>query len=168
MTTSLLWNAGTGNNGLLIGASPLTLLSTELNGLVNNGTALSSVGGAGSAGVFTNADFGQAMMGQLSLTLGAIGTALSAGAAIAGWFLTSVDGGTTYENVVSGATLSRPPDFVIALPATTITAGWSYNSPRGVEIPALVTKVFIQNLSGQTLAASGNTIKIAPYGMIAQ
>ena len=161
MVSNFLWNAGTSNNGLL--ASALSLLTTEMNSLATAGTALSSVGG--SSGVFTNSNTGQGMVGDVFLTLGAIGTALSAGANLAGWFLTSPDGGTTFENTVSGSAMSRPPDFLIPLPATTITSGWVYKSAGPIMIPALEFKVFIQNNSGQTWASSGNTLKLAPYAM---
>lgn len=159
--TNFLWNAGTSNTGLLTSAT--TLLTTEMNSLANNATALSSVGG--SSGVFTNSSTAQGMMGEIYLTLGAIGSGLSNGACLPGWFLVSPDGGSTFENVVSGSAMARPPDFVVPLPATTITAGWVYKSASFVMIPALEYKVFVQNLSGQSFAASGNTIKIAPYAI---
>ena len=157
----LLWGAGTSNNGLL--QSALTLLSTEsgFNSLANGSAVVSSVGG--SSGVFTNANTGQAMRGDVYLTLGAIGSALSAGAVVSGWFLTSLDGGTTFENYVAGAALARAPDFIIPLPATTITAGWVYksNGLHGVTVPAVPFKVVLQNNTGQTFASSSNTLKLA-------
>jgi hypothetical protein len=161
MATNFLWYSGSSNNGLL--TSAVTLMTTELNSIANAGTAVSSVGG--SSGTFTNANIGQGMIADLFLTLGAVGTALSAGANLSGWFLTSPDGGTTFENTVSGAAQARAPDFIIPLPATTITAGWVYKSAGPVMVPALEFKVFVQNNSGQTWASSGNTIKLAPYAM---
>lgn len=156
--TDFLWDPGTSNNGLITPA--VTLMSTELNSIVNAGTAVSSVGGASTTGVFKNSDFAQAMIGNIYLALGTIGSAVAAGGNIAGWWLESPDAGTTYENTVSGAALARPPDFILPVPATTITAGWNFAGVM-VRVPALVTKVFIQNNLGQTLASSGNTIKIA-------
>ncbi len=158
----LLWGAGTSNNGLLVSA--LTALSTELNSLANGNTALSSVGG--SSGVFNVSNTGQGMRGDLFLTLGAIGSALSAGAVLTGWFLKSFDGGTTFETSVSNAALAKSPDFFINIPATTISAGSVYatSGTSGVTIPGLPFKLFIQNNSGQTFASSGSTLKIAiPY-----
>lgn len=162
MATDFLWAGGTSNNGLLTAA--VTLMSTELNSVVNAGTAVSSVGGASTTGVFKNSDFAQAMIGNLYLTLGTISSAVSAGGNVAGWWLESPDGGTTYENTVSGAAQARPPDFILPVPATTITSGWVFPGVL-VRVPALVTKVFIQNNLGQTLASSGNTIKLGVFGM---
>ncbi len=157
--TPFLWGAGASNNGLL--QSALTLLSTEMNSLANAGTALSSVGG--SSGLFSNSDTGQATQGDVYLTLGAISSALVAGAVVSGWFLPSPDGGTTFDNYVSGAALSRAPDFIVPLPATTITAGWAYKSfgMHKVIVPAYKFKVMIQNNTGQTFASSGNTLILA-------
>ena len=152
-----LWNAGTSNNGLLI-SSALSLLTTEMNSLANSSVAVSSVGG--SSGVFTNSNTGQGIWGDILLKLGAISSALSAGACLAGWFLTSPDGGTTFEP--TGAAPSRPPDFLIPLPATTITAATSYKSAGLVRIPALPFKIIVQNKTGQTFAASANTLILAP------
>lgn len=154
--TDFLWDPGTSNNGLITPA--VTLMTTELNSVANAGTAVSSVGGT--SGVFNNSNFAQGMIGNVYLTLGAIASAVAAGGNIAGWWLESPDAGTTYENTVSGAALARPPDFILPVPATTITAGWNFAGVM-VRVPALVTKVFIQNNLGQTLASSGNTIKIA-------
>lgn len=158
MPTNFLWDAGTSNNGLL--TSAITLLSTELNSLATTDTVTSSVGG--SSGVFTNSNTAQAMWADIFLTLGAVGTALSAGATVAGWFLTSPDGGTTFETPATNTAPPRPPDFVILLPATTITAGWAYKAMGLVLVPALEFKVYLQNSSGQTWASSGNTLKLAP------
>lgn len=161
MSAPFLWQPGTSNNGLLT-ASALTLLSTELNSVASAGAAVSSVGGT--SGVFSNASTGQAVFADLFLKLGAIASALSSGANLAGWFLTSPDG-TTFENVVSGAALARPPDFFIPAPATTISAGSVYRSAGRVILPALKFKVFVQNNLGQTLAASANTLTLAPFAL---
>jgi hypothetical protein len=136
-------------------------MSTEMNSLANANSATSSAGGA--SGVFTNSNTAQGMFGEVFLKLGAIASACSAGANVAGWFLVSPDGGTTYENTVANTAQPRSPDFIIPLPATTITSGWSYKGSGPVMIPALKFKVFIMNNSGQTFAASANTIIIAPY-----
>lgn len=159
MSTDFLWAQGT--NGLLI-PSPLTVLSTELNSLANAATALSSVGG--SSGVFSNTNTGQGMVGFAQLNLGAVASALAAGACLSAWFLESLDGGSTFENTVSGAALARAPDIIIPLPATTITAGWKYNS-QPIRIPAVPFMLWVQNNSGQTWASSSNTLKLAPYAM---
>lgn len=156
MATSFLWNSGTSNNGLL--ATAITLQSTELNTLTNSSIVTSSVGGA--SGVYKQSDTAQAIWGELFLTLGAIGTALSSGACITGWFVQSFDGGTTFEQ--SSVAESRSPDFIVPLPNTTIGAG-TINKANGlVRLPALPFKVMLQNNTGQSLASSANTLKLAP------
>lgn len=156
MPTNFLWNSGTSNNGLL--ATAFNLLSTELNTLTNTSIAVSSVGGT--SGVFNQSNTAQAMLGELFLTLGAIGSALSAGACIAGWFVESYDGGTTFEQ--SSVAETRPPDFIVPLPATTIGAASIFKAAGLVRLPALPFKVMLQNNTGQSFAASANTLKLAP------
>lgn len=159
MATNFLYFSGTTNNGLL--ATAFNLQSTELNTLTNTSIAVSSVGGT--SGVFNQSNTSQAIWGKLFLTLGAIATALTAGANIAGWFVESYDGGTTFEQ--SSAAESRPPDFIIPLPAAAISAGAIYQAAGLVRLPALPFKVMLQNNTGQSLASSANTLKLAPIAV---
>lgn len=147
-----LWDAGTGNNGQIV--STFTLMSTELNSLTNTSLAVSSV--AGSSGLITNSNTGQAIWATLSFTAGTAGASCAAGGNIAGWFLTSLDG-STFEG--TGAAPARAPDFIFVLPATTLNA--TFMSPGIVRVPAVNFKVLVQNNCGAsgTLAASANTIK---------
>lgn len=149
---NFLWNSGTSNNGQI--ASSLTLETTELNSLANAAVAVSSVGG--SSGLFTNANTGQAIWGQIQFTAGTAGAACAAGANISGWFLTTFDG-TTFEP--TAAAPARAPDFVISLPATTLNA--TYMSTL-IRVPALKFKVLAQNNCGAsgTLAASANILTL--------
>jgi hypothetical protein len=159
MTTPFLWGLGSSNSGLL--ATLLTLQSTELNSLANGSVVLSSVGGV--SGKFTNADTAGAIWAELFLTLGAIGSALSAGANVAGWFISSADSGTTYEK--SSAAPARAPDFIIPLPATAISAADQFKAAGKVLLPSLQFKVLLQTNPGQALAASANTLKLAPISV---
>jgi hypothetical protein len=160
MTASnFLWNPGTSNNGLTTTA--FSLQTTELNSLTTGSYVVSSVNG--SSGVFSNTSGAQAIWSEFFLTLGAIGTALSAGANIAGWFLKSYDGGTTFEQTSSSP--PRAPDFIIPLPAATISAATVWGGSGLVLVPALKYKVGLQNNTGQTLASSGNTLRAAPVNM---
>lgn len=162
MATNFLWYTGSSANTGLLGAA-ISLQTTEMNSLASGSTAVSTVGGV--SGAFTNSFTFQGMIGEVYLTLGTIGSAMAAGANLAGWFLASPDAGSTYEHTVINSALSRPPDFLIPLPATTNTAGWIYKGAGPIMIPALIFKVYVQNNSGQAFAASGNTLKLAPYAM---
>jgi hypothetical protein len=154
VAANFLWNPGTSNNGLA--ATAFNLMSTELNSLTTGSYAVSS-------GTFSNTSSVQSIWAELFLTLGAIGSALSAGANIAGWFLQSYDGGTTYEQ--ASVVPPRGPDFIIPLPVSTISAATVWLSNGLVLVPALKYKVGVQNNTGQTLASSANTIKAAPVNM---
>jgi hypothetical protein len=167
MSSNFLWNQGySGNNGLLEAA--FNLLTTELESLASGSVIVSSVGG--SSGLFTNSNTAQAILAELYLMLGnpGIGSALSSGANLAGWFLTSPDGGTTFES--TSAAPPRAPDFIVPLPATTITGGSTqlFKAQGPVILPALEFKVLVQNNAGQTFGNGGTTapyLKCAPYAM---
>jgi hypothetical protein len=163
MSSPFLWYPGTGNNGLLT-TSAVSLMTTELESVTNSSVAVSSVGGT--SGVFSNGNLGQAIWADLFFSVGnpGISSALSAGACLAGWFLTSLDGGVTFES--TSVAPPRAPDFIIPLPATTISAGAPPFKASGlVLLPALEFKVLIQNNSGQTFGAGSTTapwLKAAP------
>lgn len=162
MTTNFLWAQGT--NGLI--ASEFTLLgnTSELASLASGSLIVSSV--SGTSGVFNNTNTGQAEFGEVFLVLGSIGSSLSAGANITGWFLQSPDGGTTFESTTLQP--ARVPDFQIDLASATVASGQAFrangNGPGGaVELPALPFKVLVLNNTGQGLNASGNSLKCAPF-----
>jgi hypothetical protein len=104
MATNFLWNAGTSNNGLL--TSAITLMSTELESIASAAVIVSSVGG--SSGLFTNSNTAQAIWADLFYYPGNAGCTPTAGANMSGWFLTSPDGGTTFESATVAP--ARPPD----------------------------------------------------------
>lgn len=158
---NFLWNPGTSNDGLLATAVTLLADTSEMASLATNTYVVSST--SGSSGVFNNGNFSQGIWAELFVTLGAIGSALTAGAVLTGYFLRSYDGGSNYEQ--TGAQPPRPPDFMFPLPATTISGGAIYGAAGLVLIPALKFKVGLLNSTGQTLASSGNTIKAAPVNM---
>jgi hypothetical protein len=162
MPTNFLWGAGTSNNGLL--TSAFSLMTTELNSIGSTDTAASTVGG--SSGVFTNSNTAQAIWAELYFKFGAaVASALSGGANLAGWFLVSPDGGTTFETTASNAAQPRAPDFIIPFPATTIASGAVYKAQGLVRVSALEFKIFIQNNSGQSFPSSGNTLQMAPVAV---
>jgi hypothetical protein len=156
MPTNFLWAAGTSNNGLI--GSLVSLMTTELESIATAGVIVSSVNGT--AGVFNNSNTSQAILGEIFYYAGNAGcTPTTAGANIAGWFLTTPDA-TAYE--VATAAPARGPDFIIPLPLVAIGgAVTTVQKAIGlIRVPALPFKVLIQNNSGVTFGAGGTT---APY-----
>ena len=162
MSSNFLWNPGSGNNGLL--ATAVSLMTTELESLTNGSTVVSSVNG--SSGVFNTSNTAQAMLALIFFSVGnpSLGGTPSAGGGLLGWFLESLDGGTTFE--YSGTTPSRVADFTIPVPNVSIAAGAApFKTPGPVQMPALPFKVLLLNNLGQTIGNGGTTapwIKFAP------
>lgn len=153
-----LWGAGTSNNGLLVSA--VTLMTTELNTLATAGVIVSSAGGLATNGVFNNTLTGQGTFGDVYLTLASAVTT-TAGALLDGWFMTSPDGGTTYEQVALAP--PRSPDFIIPMPVGLLVTPFVYKSigVHRVQVPATYFKVVVQSQAGVSFPASGNTLKLA-------
>lgn len=164
MATNFLRYPGTSNNGLL--TSLLTLMTTELKSVTNAGTAISSVNG--SSGLFTNSNTGQAIWGELYFSVGNPAFTAVAGGCLAGWWLTSPDGGTTFEYQTTGAsgvTPGRAPDWIIGGPGAVAVPTGSLLKSGIVRVPALPFKVYIQNSMGNTLGAGTTTgpfLELAP------
>lgn len=161
MTANFLEAAGT--NGFI--ATPFALLTTELNALANGAAATSSVNGT--SGVFSQTNDANAIWGSLFFTAGGAFTP-AAGGYLAGWFLPSPDGGTTFESAVATASstvpaLARSPDFVVPLDAAALASGnIKWVQGRRAQLPFESYKVLVQNMSGAALPATGNTIKNGP------
>ena len=159
MATNFLEAAGT--NGFL--ASPVTLMTTELNTLASTANVISSV-----AGPFTQASFNNGIWGQVHfLAGGAMSGTPAAGAFLEGWFIYSPDGGSTFEkaNYASAVDLPRPPDFIIPFAAVAVAANDIYAASGITRLPWWSTKLYIGNRTGVNLAASGNIIKIGPVAV---
>jgi hypothetical protein len=152
MATNFLEYAGT--NGFL--AAPFNLMSTELNTLASGSGATSSVGGT--SGVFTQTNWSSGILGVVHFASGGAFTPTSGGY-IAGWFLYSPDGGTTYELTVSNTDMPRSPDFIIPLFASAYASGNVAQSSGLIRIPWWTNKVYVMNHSGAALPSSGNLIK---------
>jgi hypothetical protein len=158
VATNFLLAAGT--NGFL--ATPFNLQSTELNALANGNSATSSVGGT--SGAFTQTNTANAIWGEIAFTAGGSFTPTTGGY-IAGWFLYSPDGGTTYETVVANTDMARSPDFIIALNASAYAANNIAQASGIVKLPWWTFKVFVVNHSGATLPATGNLVKLGPVAI---
>lgn len=159
MTTNFLLASGT--NGFI--QTPINLLSTEINTLGSGSAAISSVGG--SSGVFNQSSTSNAPFGSIYFVAGGSFTP-SAGQYLAGWFLLSTDGGTTFETAVSTPSttvqaLSRSPDFIIPLDNAAFASGnirWCQG--RFIQLPWESYKVLLQNSGTTALPSSGNLIKV--------
>jgi len=151
MATNFLEYSG-GTNGFL--TAPVTLLTTELNAVTNGSSATQSV-----AGNFSQASFGSGIWGIAHLQWTTAFTP-TAGGYVAAWFLYSPDGGTTFEQTVANTDMPRPPDIVIPLYASALTANLLAQSSGLIRIPFWTTKLFLINHSGATLPATGNILKM--------
>ena len=169
MTTDFLLEPGT--NGFIGSSPPITLLSTELNALTSGGAVTSTVGGT--AGVFTQTNTGSAPQGGIwyKNTLATPLYTPAAGAYLAGWFLLSGDGGTTFETPVTSPSttvpaLARAPDFIIPMANQALVlnaAFWCQG--RFVGLPWESFKVLLQNMSGATMSATLNAIVLGPTAL---
>ena len=158
-----LWDSGTTNNGLL--ASYLTLMTTELNALASAAVIVSSAGGLATNGIFNSTLTGRSMLADIYLTLASAVTTVGAGANVSGWFMTSPDAGTTFEQVALAP--PRNPDFIIPTPVGLLVTPFVYKSigVHKVPVPATYFKVVIQNNLGVLMPATLNTLKMAIVGL---
>lgn len=162
MATNFLYYAGTsGNTGLLV-ATPVTLVSTEM---VSLGTSAVAIG----ATTFTSSYTGQGILADLFLTFSTSISAPTPGANFAVWFLTSPDGGTTFESSVTfNPVPNRSPDALIPISTIAINSSSVFRSQGIVRVPALEFKVAIQNNLGTTFSSTtvaNPTLKLAPYAI---
>ena len=163
--TPFLWGAGSSNNGLLQNALQLLSSSSSyesgFSALASASIVISSV--SGSSGVFNNSLTGEADLGDIVFTSGGAFTP-AAGGNLAGWFLKSLDGGTTFEYASTTCTPARSPDFVIPLIVAAYAANqqaWSAGT-HGLIVPAYPFKVCLQNNSGAALPTTSST----PYNTL--
>lgn len=132
--------------------SATTLLSTGLNSLANNalvaGTVYDNTVGQTGDG-YTLCDV------ELVVTYG---SAPTANTGVSVWFLANLDS-TNYEDGDASTTPARAPDLVFPLRAVTT----AQRVIRRASLPWGLIKVLLKNDgTGQTMAASGNTLKIRP------
>ena len=133
--------------------SQTTLLSTELNSLANNALAIGSaydntIGQTGDG--YTLCD--------VELLTGTWGGAPTASTALALWFIQTQDG-TNYEDGDASTTPARVPDVVFPLRASTS----AQRIVRRIVLPWGKFKPLLKNdATGQSMNASGNTVKVRP------
>lgn len=143
-----------------------TLMSTDMDGLVNNTLAISSVlAGTGiynnTAGSSASATTGDGYKrGLLALNLVALGAAPTANSTIDVWLLKSIDGtNANFEDGGPTITPQRAPDQSFLLDSSRATAE---HQEFELQIPQTYFKTLIRNnASGQTLG-TGNTLTLIP------
>lgn len=135
-----------------------TLMSTELNALASSATA-----GAISAATYNNVQGGGGgngyTRGRLQLDLGTT-TAMTAGTAVNVWFLRQNAAGTGYEYGSASALPARAPDVIFAVPAATPPTELVTTVD---ELPPGIFLTLINQQTGVTWAATGNTLTLIPY-----
>lgn len=134
-----------------------TVMSTELNSLASSSTA-----GAISSAVYNNTQGGGGgngyTRGRLQLDLGTT-TAMTAGTAVYVWFLRQNAAGTGYEYGSASALPQRAPDAVLPVPGATPPTELSTDC----DLPPGNFLVLLNQQSGVTWAATGNTLQLTPY-----
>lgn len=128
-------------------SSATTVIDTGLNSLSSTGRAVSAA--LTNTLQYPEADF------ELVITYG---SAPTANTCILCWILEEIDG-TNYEDGTDGSlTPARTPDFWFTLRAVTTAQRQVW---KGVPLPAGNFKVLaVADTTGQTAAASGNTLKM--------
>lgn len=135
----------------------------DLNGLANGGATTLAGGTA-----YTQASWSSSIWGYVTVKFGAAAFTPTAGAFLQGWWLSSYDGGTTYEtlNTTASSTvmaLPRNPDFIIPLDAANQSSAVKW-SPL-VRFPNAQSKIVMQSLAGVTLGAATQTVFLAPLAI---
>jgi hypothetical protein len=133
-------------------ATATSVLTTELNSLANNAwTAASAVidntiGGTGNGAMICTVEL-----------LAVFAASPTAGGAITGWFLKTVDNSNYETTPTASIGQQRLPDFVIPV----VTGQTTTRTSVTMRCPPYKFKVVVQNTAtGQAMAASANTLKI--------
>ena len=128
-----------------------TVLSTGLNSLANNSNVLSS------AITLTAGDVGY-RFGEWELYIASSAAAMTGNTAFVGWIIEALDG-TNDEDGGTSVTPARNPDLIFSVRpvATAQRLKWISDLPTGS------FKVLLRNDgTNQTIASSGNTLKVRP------
>lgn len=134
-----------------ISGSITSLITTGMNALANNASAISSAYTMSPAGY---------LMAELELVV-TYGTNPTASTGCSIWFLRAIDG-TNYEDGgagTPGVLPARAPDVVIPVAVSTSA---QRITKRCLVPPGTFTVLLKNDGTGQAMAASGNTLKILP------
>lgn len=163
MAGNFLHTAGTGG---LIGTTRTVTAAGWLNTLGIGGRATSDA--TADTGVFSQSSFSNCMFGVAVFRHITNTFTPTAGGCLAFWWLSSIDDGSTFEDVgvtTPSATvpaIARAPDFIIPVytGGTATTAGNRFFSPV-IRLPNLKSKLVIQNMSGVAFSAHDHTLTIS-------
>lgn len=128
-----------------------TVLSTGLNSLANNSNVLSG------AITLSSGEPGY-RFGEWELYIASSAAAMTANTAFVGWIIQAIDG-TNDEDGGTSVTPARSPDLIFPVRAvsTAQRINWISDMPTGS------FKVLLRNDgTNQTIASSGNTLKVRP------
>lgn len=141
MPNQILWD---GN------PSPVTLLSTELNSLGNDGRVLS--------GEIDNSTDLKTVI-DFELSLATQGSARSTGACVDLYLLSSIDGTNYPGSEAADPTLNQ----LIGSFAFSAATAAERDVIKSIELPPGLHKIVVKNRTGQAFAASANTLKYRTY-----
>lgn len=159
--TDFLWDVG--SSGFT--TAPFDFQTTELNGLGNSDSVVSSVNGGSSNGIFTQTDTGSALWTVASFVSGAAFTPSASAPSVSVWYITKADN-TNFEKIVNNTQQPRAPDFIIPLFASAYASNDLALCQGGlVRLPACPFKVLVYNGSGVPLPATGNKLVCGPVAV---
>jgi hypothetical protein len=128
-----------------------TVLSTGLNSLANNSNVISS------AITLSTGEPGY-RWGEWELYIASSAAAMTANTAFVGWIIQALDG-TNDEDGGTSVTPARTPDIVFPVRAVSTAQRMTAFS----QLPTGSFKLLLRNDgTGQTIASSGNTLKVRP------
>lgn len=137
--------------------SVVSLMTTELNSLANNGRAIATSAYANNTNLY--------LFGFFELFVD-YGTAPTAGSLVELYLIPTVDG-TNYADASSAI---DPPytTYAGSFPVRAITTDQRITlggpgMPALVPLPPVAFKAFIYNKTGQSFSSSANTLKMIPY-----
>lgn len=131
-------------------ATVANALTTEMNSLANLGNT------AASATIDNTSNLD--LYHDLTLNVAAQGTARSAGASIVVYLIMALDG-TNFD-----AVNETTAEVVAVFPLDAATTARQLTR-RDIPIPPGLFKYFVRNITGQTLAASGNTLEYRAHSV---
>lgn len=137
------------------------LNSTQLFSAASLADNTLSAASAAQNNVFATSNFNGYPLCSLQASLGAYTGTPTAGAALYGWFLKSIDGGATYEDSAS----ARPPDFIFPIGA--VASGPQKITLRNVELPVGEFKTIVKT-SGVGLSLGTISLDALPNSVQGQ